>query len=91
MIWPVVVLSATIEGMIPPSDSLRLFLLLQVCIQIRDRDAARMGLRRVATLLPDEEGLRLTQQLTRTLDPKSRYWLANLLGERARQPDVEVA
>jgi len=86
-----VVVSATIVAMIPSSASLRLFLLLQVCIQIRDRDAARMGLRRAATLLPDDEGLRLTQQLTRTLDPKSRYWLANLLGERARQPDVEVA
>jgi hypothetical protein len=70
--------------MLPTSESLQFFLLLQVCIQIRDRDAARMGLRRVATELAEAEGLQLTQLLSRSLDPQSRYWLANLLGERVR-------
>lgn len=63
-------------------DSLPLFLGLQVCVQIRDREAARLGLRRVATELPDVEALRVTQLLSRSLDPQGRYWLANLLGER---------
>jgi hypothetical protein len=35
--------------------------------------------------LAEAEGLQLTQLLSRSLDPKSRYWLANLLGERVRE------
>lgn len=68
-------------------DSLPLFLGLQVCVQIRDREAARLGLRRVATELPDGEALRVTQLLSRSLDPQGRYWLANLLGERVAAVD----
>jgi hypothetical protein len=66
--------------------SFELFLALQVCVQTRDKDAARLGLRRVATELDDNDGVRLTQLLSRSLDPQGRFWLANLLGERVAQP-----
>ena len=65
--------------------SFGLFLALQVCVQTRDKEAARLGLRRVATELPEQDGVRLTQLLSRSLDPQGRYWLANLLGERLLQ------
>ena len=63
-----------------------LFLGLRVAVQLRDAEACRIGLRRVATELRDDHGLKLTQKLSRSLDPQARFWLANVLGERLREP-----
>jgi hypothetical protein len=53
---------------------------------LRDGEATRIGLRRVATELPEADGLRITSILSRSLDPQGRFWLANVLGERLREP-----
>lgn len=66
-----------------------LFLGLRCCVVLRDRDACRIGLRRIATELEDDVAMRITQTLSRSLDPQGRFWLANVLGERLRE--VEAA
>ena len=68
----------------PPA--LPLFLGLRVAVMLRDGEATRIGLRRVATELPEADGLRITSILSRSLDPQGRFWLANVLGERLREP-----
>lgn len=69
----------------PPT--LHLFLALQAGVQTRDTEGIRQGLRHVATTLPEDEGLRLTQMLSASLDPQGRFWLANLLGPRLAVPE----
>jgi hypothetical protein len=60
------------------SDRARSFLCLQATVTMRDEDATRLAIRRMADELGDEDARRCLQMVERSITGADRLWLASL-------------